>query len=267
MKFGFVLPDLDVLTAPAFAALAEQSGWDGVFLPDGIAIDVPGVLMPASDPWVTLAAMALATRRVTLGPMVAAVTRRRPWKLAREVATLDLLSGGRMVLPVGLGAAGDDAGFREVGEEMGMRARAELLDETLAILDGLWRGEPFSFTGKHYHVGSMTQLPVPSQRPRVPLWVVGAWPAERSLRRALAWDGIVIQSPGPATLEIVRAVRERASQRGPAPFAIVVDPVGAADLAAADWAEAGVTWLLTSMWSEHTDESLRGLIAAGPRRA
>ncbi|MFN0148598.1 MAG: LLM class flavin-dependent oxidoreductase [Dehalococcoidia bacterium] len=269
MKYGFVLPDLDVTTAPPLAALAEMAGWDGVFIPDCLSIEVPGTpAMPASDPWVTLAAMALTTSRVTVGPMVAAVTRRRPWKLAREVATLDILSGGRMVLPVGIGAAGDDAGFRDVGEEMGVRARAGLLDETLTILDGLWRGEPFSFTGEHYKIGSMTQLPVPAQRPRVPLWVVGAWPSKRSIARALAWDGVVLQPAGPPTLEVVRELRDRVSSgRQPGkPFEVVVDATGSR-VSPAAWREAGVTWLVTSMWSGHTAESLRAGITAGPRKS
>ena len=106
---------------------------------------------------------------------------------------------GRLVLPVGLGAL-DDQGFGAVGEETAARTRAELLDETLAILDGLWQGEPFRFQGTHHRVKGMTMVPRPVQRPRIPIWVVGAWPAERSMARAARWDGLVPQplSSGPA---------------------------------------------------------------------
>ena len=137
--------------------------------------------------------------------------RRRPWKLAREAMTVDRLSGGRLVLPVGLGAL-DDQGFGNVGEETDARVRAELLDETLAILDGLWSGEPFAFDGDHYRFGPMTFRPTPVQRPRIPIWVVGAWPHARSMRRAARWDGVVVQADGvrmaarPATGLLAEAV-------------------------------------------------------------
>jgi alkanesulfonate monooxygenase SsuD/methylene tetrahydromethanopterin reductase-like flavin-dependent oxidoreductase (luciferase family) len=270
MKCGFVLPDLDVTTAPTLAALAEAAGWDGVFIPDCISIEVPGSpAFPASDPWVTLAAMALATSRVRLGPMVAAVPRRRPWKLAREVATLDILSGGRMILPVGIGAAADDAGFRETGEDMGVRGRAERMDEALNILAGLWRGEPFSHTGRHFQVGHMTQLPMPVQRPRVPVWVVGVIPARKSVERALRWDGIVVQkAAGVVTSEDIRELSKAAGDR-PTPFDIIVEgstnPGDPADLdRVARRAAAGATWWMESMWGEHSDGGLRDRIQAGP---
>lgn len=272
MRYGFVLPDLDISTAPGLAADAEAAGWDGVFIPDCISIEVAGsAAFPASDPWVTLAAMALATSRVRLGPMVAAAPRRRPWKLAREVSTLDRLSNGRMILPLGVGAADDDAGFREVGEEMDLRARARALDETLEILDGLWSGKPFSYLGRRYHIGSMTQQPTPVQRPRVPLWVVGVWPAEKSMRRALRWDGIVLQKKhGLLTFDDVRGIgAEVLRVRGDAPYDMIA--AGSTNGGSPDavtivqaWSEAGATWWMEEMWSEHTTASVRARIMAGP---
>jgi hypothetical protein len=206
--------------------------------------------------------------------MVAAVPRRRPWKLAREVTTLDQLSGGRMLLPVGVGAAADDAGFREVGEEMHLRARAEMMGETLEILDGLWRAEPFSYAGQHYQIGSMTQLPPPVQRPRVPLWVVGVWPAPASIGRALRWDGIIPQKKGGnLTPDDVRAIRaEATSVRGSTPFDIVVEGSTPGDRPQAAreqverWAATGATWWMESMWFEHTGASVRERIRQGPPR-
>ena len=150
------------------------------------------------DPWVVLTAMAMRTERVRLGALVFAPSRRRPWKLAREAMTVDRLSGGRLVLPVGLGAL-DDQGFGNVGEETAARVRAERLDETLAILDGLWSGEPFGFDGDHYRFEPMTFRPRPVQEPRIPIWVVGAWPHSRSMRRAARWDGIVVQTASDGT--------------------------------------------------------------------
>ena len=184
VKSGFVITTGDPRTAADLAAEAEAAGWDGVFSWDGVAIGD----MDIYDPWVVMAAMAMRTERVTLGAIVSPPSRRRPWKLARETMTLDRLSNGRLVLPVGLGAL-DDGAFGNVGEPTDARTRAEMLDESLAILEGLWSGEPFGFEGRHYRFGPMTFRPTPVQRPRIPIWVVGAWAKERSVARALRFDG------------------------------------------------------------------------------
>ena len=139
MQHGIVVTSGDPLTAADLAAEAEAAGWDGVFTYDAIAIG-DGEMW---DPWILLTAMAARTERVRLGAMVFAPSRRRPWKLAREIITLDHLSRGRLVVPVGLGAP-DDAGFGNVGEPVDARTRASLLDETLAIIDGLQSGNPFA---------------------------------------------------------------------------------------------------------------------------
>ena len=148
MKSGFIVTTGDVRTAADLAAEAEAAGWDGVFFWDGVAIGD----MDIYDPWVVMAAMAMRTERVRLGAIVSPPSRRRPWKLARETMTLDRLSNGRLVLPVGLGAL-DDGAFGNVGEPTDARTRAEMLDESLAILEGLWSGEPFGFEGRHYGSG------------------------------------------------------------------------------------------------------------------
>jgi hypothetical protein len=276
VKVGIVLTGGDPRTVAQLAREAEQAGWDGVFSFDGVAIGEAELY----DPWVVLGAMAMTTSTVRLGLVVAAPTRRRPWKLARETMTVDRLSGGRLVLPVGLGAL-DDAAFGNVGEPTDARTRAELLDETLEILDGLWRGEPFGFEGRHYRFGPMTFRPTPVQRPRIPIWVVGAWPHERSIRRALRWDGILLQvtdadvmrGDDPAALAgVVRdVVARRPPERRDRPFDVVLDGTSPADRAAAAdrlavLAEAGVTWWIESDWADTSVASLRRRIAAGPPR-
>src|SRR5688572_31933454 len=126
------------------ARAAEEAGWDGVFTWDGMVIQGAD---PIYDPWVTMAAIATITERVRFGAIVTPPSRRRPWKLARETMTLDQLSGGRMVLPVGLGTI-DDPGFAGVGEPTDRHIRAEMLDESLEILTLAWSGTPFTYEGE-----------------------------------------------------------------------------------------------------------------------
>lgn len=266
MKAGIVLNAGDPRALVDLAAKAEKAGWDGVFTYD--AIEIGGAEM--YDPWTLLAAMAVRTERVTLGAIVFAPTRRRPWKLAREALTVDHLSGGRLVVPVGLGAL-DDRGFGNVGEATDTRKRAAILDETLLILDGLWSGEPFEHRGEHYRFGPMTFRPPPIQQPRIPIWVVGAWPSEPSVARALRWDGIVLQTE--ELREVHAVVAHVHEARGAAgrtePFEIVVQGSTPADQIAASaiaqpYADAGTTWWIDGDWEDPTPASLAARVAAGP---
>ena len=274
MKYGFIIPGGDIHTVADLAAEAEAAGWDAAFYWDGINIQD----MPMYDPWVTMAAMALRTRRVRLGAIVSPLSRRRPWKLARETVSLDHLSGGRLIVPVGLGAL-DDGGFGKVGEPTDRKTRAELLDESLAILTGLWSGEPFQYDGKHYHLDTMTFLPQPVQSPRIPIWVVAMWPSERSMQRALRYDGLLPNvrgadgAPRDVTPDDIREmaayVAERRNQS--TPFDIVMegetpgdDPAQAAAIVR-PFAEAGATWWNESRWGAMSDVALvRTRIQQGP---
>jgi alkanesulfonate monooxygenase SsuD/methylene tetrahydromethanopterin reductase-like flavin-dependent oxidoreductase (luciferase family) len=283
MRYGIVLTAGGPHAAADLAARAEAAGWDGVFTYDAIAIGSE----PMHDPWILLAAMAMGTDRVTLGAIVFAPARRRPWKLAREAASLDILSRGRLVLPVGLGAI-DDAGFGNVGEPVDARTRAERLDETLAILDGLWSGEPFEFEGVHFRFGPMTFQPTPVQRPRIPIWVVGAWPHARSMRRAARWDGVVVQAadtdgqPGmnPDVLRDITswlgAERARAiaasGQPDTRPFEVIVEGVtpgadlepGQALAIAREYEDAGATWWIEANWTDTSLDALARRVDEGP---
>ena len=276
MRYGFVIPSGEVETIVDLAVAAETAGWDGAFTWDGINV---GPSIPVSDPWATLAAIALRTERVTIGAIITPVARRRPWKLARETVTVDHLSGGRLVLPVGLGAT-DDGGFGKVGEPVDRRTRAERLDEGLEILTGLWSGEPFGYEGKHYRFEEMTFLPPPVQRPRIPIWVVGAWPRERSMERAARYDGLMPSKRGPdgsfgapLTPGDIREMRTWLADRLPdgAPFDIILEGETPADDPAAaagqvrPLADAGATWWLEGLWDAMGDpDRLRERIEAGP---
>lgn len=269
IKLGIIISSGDPRTAAELAALAEAHGWDGVFTWDGVAIGT----METYDAWVLMAAMAMRTERVILGALVTPPARRRPWKLARETMTLDRLSNGRLVLPVGLGTT-DDQAFGNVGEPTEARVRAEKLDESLAILEGLWTGQPFGFQGRHYRFEPMTFRPTPIQRPRIPIWPVGAWPSERSMRRTLRWDGVVAQVRGAAA---IRDVVEWAERGWPAatrdrPWDVIAEGTTPADdpttarATVAEHLAAGATWWMESDWQNGTVESIRRRIEAGPPR-
>lgn len=273
MKYGFVLPSGDARAAADFAAAAEESGWDGFFVWE----PVWGV-----DAWVSLAAAAMRTQRIRLGTMISPVSRMRPWKLASETATLDNLSGGRVILSVGLGAV--DTGFEAFGEVTDRRTRAELLDEGLDIVTGLWRGQPFRYDGQHYQVRptEFQPPPPPVQQPRIPIWVVGAWPREKSMRRALRYDGLLpsVMEPdgrvrfGPTTPAEIQAMKAYIDARrtDPAPFDIVVegatpgdDPPAAAAVVR-PYADAGATWWIEAHWSAGARDAVLSRIRQGPPR-
>jgi alkanesulfonate monooxygenase SsuD/methylene tetrahydromethanopterin reductase-like flavin-dependent oxidoreductase (luciferase family) len=263
MRFGFVLPSGDARDAAELAEIAEAAGWDGFFVWE----PVWGI-----DAWVSLTAAAMRTTRIRLGTLLTPLPRRRPWDLAGQVATLDNLSRGRVILSVGLGAVHD--GWLAFEPDPGRRVRAELMDEGLAVLTGLWGGQPFSYEGRHYTVRPTDFVvpPPPVQRPRVPLWVVGGWPAPRSMRRAARWDGWLpnlVSTSGPAgefTPDLLREgiawIREERAGQGLSMdgYDVIREGVTPADDAAAardavaPWGEAGATWWIDGDWSVPRDE-------------
>jgi alkanesulfonate monooxygenase SsuD/methylene tetrahydromethanopterin reductase-like flavin-dependent oxidoreductase (luciferase family) len=226
------------------ASAAEESGWDGFFVWDHIVHRSPARAI--ADPWVALAAVACATSRLRIGPMVTPLSRRRVQKVARETVTLDLLSSGRLTLGIGLGSARNGE-FEPFGEVADPRERALLLDQGLADLAGYWAGE-FE--------------PAPVQRPRIPVWVAAEWPYRRPVRRALRWDGLFPTGlPGPEALaELVSEVRE--ARPADDPFDLVVTIPPGQDVK--PWARAGATWMLTDFGLQPTQAEVRAVIDSGP---
>jgi alkanesulfonate monooxygenase SsuD/methylene tetrahydromethanopterin reductase-like flavin-dependent oxidoreductase (luciferase family) len=232
---------------------AEAAGFDGFFLWDHIVFSNRGDGPPIIDPWLPLAVIAVRTSRIKLGTMITPVPRRRPWQLARQTATLDRLSGGRVILGVGIGspAYGDFGIFHE---PTGDRERAGLLDEGLDVLVGLWSGETFSYSGQHFQLDPVRFTPTPAQRPRIPVWVGGVLPAPRPLARAARWDGVVpirfanraLIRPSAGDIADVRA-RVTATRGSAEGYDVVVwaevapDPAAVPALAV-PYTEAGATW-------------------------
>jgi alkanesulfonate monooxygenase SsuD/methylene tetrahydromethanopterin reductase-like flavin-dependent oxidoreductase (luciferase family) len=278
MKYAFDVanfgPYADPRVLADLAHRAEDSGWDGFFIWDHVLIAGGG---PVGDPTVQLAAIAMATSRIRFGPMITPLPRRHPWKLAREAATLDHLSGGRLILGIGLG--GD--WFTELstfGYSVDDVERAEILDEGLAIVTGLLGGEPFSFAGKHYSIKPTQFLPKPVQS-RIPIWIAGTWPRPRPFRRAARYDGVV---PMAANIEkdlsaddvraIAKFITKHRKRDGAFDIVHAGDTAGKSKREAADivapFVEAGATW-----WNEAplpwktTLDDVRARIAAGPPKA
>jgi alkanesulfonate monooxygenase SsuD/methylene tetrahydromethanopterin reductase-like flavin-dependent oxidoreductase (luciferase family) len=278
MKYAFDVanfgPYADPRVLADLARRAEDAGWDGFFIWDHIQVSWPDAV---GDPTVQLAAIAMATSRIRFGPMVTPLPRRHPWKFAREAATLDHLSGGRLILGIGLG--GD--WFTELstfGYPVDDLTRGEILDEGLAIVSGLLTGEPFSFAGKHYTIKPTQFMPKPVQ-PRIPIWIAGTWPRPRPFRRAARYDGVV---PMSSNIEkdlstddvraIARFIKEHRAGNGPYDIMHAGDTAGKSKREAADivapFIEAGATWWNESPlpWKTTLDD-VRARIDAGPPRA
>ncbi len=272
MKRGLYIPPFDDLAEPRLiaelAARAEKVGWDGVFLWDHV--QYPDPIRALADPWTCLAAMAMSTQRIRIGALVTPLARRRPWVLARQAVSLDLLSGGRVTL--GLSVGGDSNGeMAELGESNDMRERAAMLDEGLELIDALMRGQAVQHDGPHYQLSTKPFLPAPIQSPRIPIWLGARWrkpfpdriPAP--FRRAARWDGIF---PDGVDAEGITELRRRLAELRPpdsGPFSFVArnriedDPE--------PWARAGTDWLLTDVGPRQPDFSVAPMLPLSTIRA
>ncbi|HXL59718.1 MAG TPA: LLM class flavin-dependent oxidoreductase, partial [Mycobacterium sp.] len=272
MRFGVVLPGGTATQQLELAIVAEQAGWDGVFVWEAAY----GV-----DAWTLLAAIAARTRRVRVGTMLTPLPWRRPWKVASQAVTLDQLSDGRAILTVGLGAV--DTELPETGEVLDLRTRAEHLDEGIDLIRVLWEGGS-SYHGRHYTFDRQRADLVEVGRPvqeRIPIWVVGVWPRPRSMQRVLRCDGVVPQfalsgrEPAP---DDVRDLRAWLAGRGRGDLDVIVDgetsdeDPEAAKAKVAPWARAGCAWWLETRWQmpHHTEERMREVrrrLTSGPPSA
>lgn len=272
MKYGITLPYGNARITADMARLAEQSGWDGIFVGDAVW---------CIDPMIQLTAAAMVTSRIRLGTMVLAMPLRRPWHVASESTALDILSEGRMILGMGTGATwmGWQC-FLDMPKDT--RTRAEMLDESIDILTLMYRSKQFDYDGKHYHLklSLMEERhypPQPVQKPRIPLWVVGAWPRMKSMRRVLKADGLLplkMDDKGqfvqvtPQDLSEMKAYVD-ANRRLDGPFDYVTEGktggLGKDELEEKLrlWIDAGATWWVESAWDMSQDQ-LTERIRQGP---
>ncbi|MFG2648112.1 LLM class flavin-dependent oxidoreductase [Streptomyces sp. NPDC048436] len=274
MRFSVNIPNFgdfaDPRTVAQVATAAEEAGWDGLFVWDHVLHRRHP--RPFGDPWMLLTAAALATSRIRLGTLVTPVARRRPHQLARQVATLDQLSGGRVIFGAGLGGPIEDE-YGSFGDLTDPVVLAERLDEGLGLLERYWSGEAVDHDGRHYQARDVTLLPATVQRPRPPVWIAGFWPNRPPMRRAARWDGAVPlfasakhghAPPVEEVRELVAYVNRHREGGSGGPFEIVLGGASPADAAGArdligPLADAGATW-----WDERQLQDTEDLDRLAP---
>jgi alkanesulfonate monooxygenase SsuD/methylene tetrahydromethanopterin reductase-like flavin-dependent oxidoreductase (luciferase family) len=264
-RHGLFVPPFDVLADPnllaELAADAERAGWDGIFLWDHLIYARP--VQAILDPWICLAAIAVATESMTLGAMVTPLSRRRPAVVARQAVTLDLLSRGRLVLGFGLGDDGSSGEMSRFGEEPDPHIRAGMLDEGLFVLRRMLSGELVDHQGQHYTAAGVQLLPRPYRESGIPFWIGARWPNARPLRRAAKYEGAFVISLKSADelRDLIGALDQLRGDGGE--FDVVVELPS--DDQAVAWSVPGVTWLLTRFGPYDMDAAaVASRIAAGP---
>jgi probable F420-dependent oxidoreductase len=259
----------------AYAIRAEALGFHGLWTLDS-ALGGPTGHMPLLDGLHALSFAAAVTTRIRLGVAVVVMSRRNPALLAREVATIDRLSGGRMTLGVGLGAPETES-VTQLGFAVDRRVRR--LVEGVAVMRELWAKDEASFDGEIYSFSRARVEPKPLQRPGVPIWFgAGREPAlRRAARLGDGWIGSGSSSPEDFASQ-AKVVREavEAEGRDPSSFPIAKRVYIAVD----DSVEVGTERLgsiIDGMYGasglgarvsvagppEHCAEVLRGMIDAG----
>jgi len=276
MKYAFYVPNFgycgDAATLADLAALSEDSGWDGFFIWDHVQF--PG-MEPAVDTWVALAAIALSTEKIKIGPWVTPLPRRDVVNLARQSVSIDRLSGGRLVMGIGLGAQSLPE-WSAFGHEEDAKTRGAMLDEGLEVLDALWSGKPVNHQGTYYKCVT-DGFAKPVQQPRFPVWIAGEWPGTKPFRRAAKWDGAATMSKtamegGVLTqddvVDLKKFIRSEGNSNPNFEIATHGDSTGPDDNArAAELAAAGLTWWIEvgSTFSQTLDQ-VKERIRQGPPR-
>lgn len=258
---GLSIPIMDEPSALVkLAVAAEENGWDGVFLWHHV-VGTPDFPAPMADAWVLLGAIAVQTSRIRIGTTVTALPRHQPHEVARQAVTVDRLSQGRMVLGVGLGEPPSE--YTALGRTADRATLATMLDEGLQVVSGLWSGQPFSHSGRHYSLDGVQFLPVPLQQPRIPVWVSAIARNDRTLGRAARWDGVILgamAADGSGMDVLPAGAVAEVAERPDAPADIVV--AAPAGTEPGQYERAGATWMLITDWLDR----LRAVASAPPPR-
>lgn len=275
MKHAIFLPPFDGLAdverMADLAVLAEGSGWDGFFVWDHLRYASP--VRDILDPYVCLAVMAARTSRITLGPMVTPLIRRRPQVVARQAVALDRLSKGRLVMGFGIGDDYPGGELACFGELTDAAERGRALNEGIAIFQGLVSGKEVNITGKFCRAQEVAFQPTAYRTDGIPVWTAGRWPNPAPIRRAAQHDGMmVIQLTEPEQVDVLKAKLVEAGADLDH-FDIVLwgqrdeKMVHREDERYAQWAQAGVTWFLTGPGPYNlVFDEVCEYVAAGPPR-
>lgn len=276
MKYGIDIPNFEPFHDPnvikQLAIEAEYYGWDGFFIWDHIWL---GLDIPFVDPWIALSAIATATKTIRFGTMITPIPRRRPWKLARETVSIDILSNGRLILGAGLGWP-PEIEFAPFSETTDNVTRGEMLDEGLDILTGLWKGKPFSYKGKHFNINmDVTFKPTPKQKPRIPIWIGGMWPNKKPFIRASKWDGVfpISKSGKPLSAKELLQVKDYIYEQSESitQYDIVAAGVSFKEVKKQttllkSYKNSGATWWIESLEPYKTHQEALQIIKSGPPR-
>jgi alkanesulfonate monooxygenase SsuD/methylene tetrahydromethanopterin reductase-like flavin-dependent oxidoreductase (luciferase family) len=271
VKFGIYIANHGITSSPqdyvTLATSGEDHGWDGFFVWDHVFLPwAPDHAVV--DPWITLSAVAAQTNNIAIGTTVTPLARRRPMTIAREAVTLDRLSSGRFILGVGLGGTAE---LKALGEEEDPKIRGEMLDESLAILKGLWSGTPFTFDGKHFTIEEPVTF---KPEGNIRIWVGGEWPNKKPIRRAAKYDGVFPLKAGsdPSLYpqdyhEILRYIGKYRPSLDAFDVVKSMLTVGnkEEDAYIHDFMDIGVNWLLEAFWPERCSlKEIQKIIERGP---
>src|SRR5258706_1358237 len=237
MKLSVEFPSVSYREGPAaVASLAraiERIGYDHIDIFDHVVMGVPiegrprgpyNAAMPILEALMALSYIAAVTTRVTLGTEVLVLPQRHPTLVAKQVSTLDTLSGGRVRLGVGVGW--QESEYEALGEDC--HTRGARMDEMIRLLRTYWSDAQVDFQGRHYQIAAIGMEPKPPQGSRLPIWIGGR--SDRALRRVGelgdGWLGNQIADAESARI-VIDTIRRHAEAAGRDPAAIGLQAMAA----------------------------------------
>ena len=266
MKFGVAMSfNSDAIPPAALAVALEERGFESIWAPEHSHIptsrrspapgggDLPSTYWRIIDPFVCLAMAAAVTKKLLLGTGVCLVNQRDPIQTAKEVASLDHLSGGRFLFGIGIGWNAEEM------ENHGtvFATRAKLVRERIEAMKEIWTKSKPEYHGEFVNFDPIMTWPKPVQKPHPPVIVGGAFPqgARRALRYGNGWIPIAGRAP---IEDALRAFKQMAAEAGRDPAEVPVSTFGANEDAdeIRRMRDLGVTRMVVSLDSEKEDTIL-----------